>query len=275
MPPRFMERIERQSETLKSVFGESAHNSSSPGSSARTSVALSDRSSRSSAPTFKTLPTPPPRYAQDRTSIDQPALPKDSLILVTAANSFLGIHIVDQLLERGYRVRGTVRDAEKAVWTSRYFRDKYGAGRFMTALVPDMAVGGAFDLAIRDCAGVVHVASVTSMSPDPNDVITPTIAGALNALEAAATEPSVTRFVHTSSIAAAISHDRNRRTEVSSHTWNMLDFNVAWAEPPYNEERAVAVFSSSKMQAEAAVWRWCEYRPAIISTSNKRIDQLL
>ena len=131
------------------------------------------------------------------------------------------MHIVDQLLEQGYRVRGTVRDAEKAVWTSKYFKDRYGVGRYTPVSIPDMARQDAFDIAVRGCSGVVHVASVTSMSPDPNGVITPSIAGALNALEAAAKESAVRRVVYCSSVAAAVSHDRGVRNEITSDSWNM------------------------------------------------------
>ena len=258
-----MERMARQSETLKTVFGDLEAGPPPYRSQSSSSRTPSEVSSYTSSSYYKALPTPPPHYNQvnqARQSLDQPALPKDSLILVTGANSWQGMHVVDQLLDRGYRVRGTVRDAEKAIWTSKYFLDKYGAGRYMTAVIPDMAAQGAFDIAIRSCSGAIHVASVTSMSSNPNEVVTPSIAGALNALEAAALEPNVTRFVHCSSVASAISHARGSRNEITSASWNMLDFNDAWAPPPYNEDRALSVYGSSKMQAEAAVWRWYEVK---------------
>ncbi|KAF2481149.1 flavonol reductase [Neohortaea acidophila] len=249
-----MERIGRQSDTLKAVFGE-PQTEPPPYASARSSVASSGRSSVSSAAHLST----PPRlgYAQNH-HLPSLAVPRGSLVLVTGANSFQGMHIVAQLLENGYLVRGTVRDSSKAAWTTKFFTDRYGGARYSAIVVPDMAVQGAFDTAIRDCAGVIHVASVTDLSPDPNLVVTPTIAGALNALEAAAREPRVVRFVYTSSVAASISHARGERYEISSHTWNMTDFNVAWAAPPYERERALSVRGSAKMQTEAAIWRWHE-----------------
>jgi nucleoside-diphosphate-sugar epimerase len=36
----------------------------------------------------------------------------DDLILVTGASGFIACHIVKQLLEKGYRVRGTVRSTK-------------------------------------------------------------------------------------------------------------------------------------------------------------------
>jgi nucleoside-diphosphate-sugar epimerase len=119
-----------------------------------------------------------------------------------------------------------------------------------------MAVQNAFDIAVRECCGIVYLASVTTMSPVPDEVITPSIAGAINALESATKDANVTRFVLCSSIAAAVSHDRGVRNEITSESWNMLDFDDAWAKPPYEQRRAVAVAASAKMQTEAAVWRW-------------------
>jgi hypothetical protein len=286
MAPRFMERMARQAETLKNVFGEPQFDPP-PYPVGRSSRSTSEASS-SFSHQLKPMPTPPPQYApinRPMPTVEQLAIPKDWLILVTGANSwqgawhlhcllrqpikrpggiesmltFTGMHIVDQLLEHGYRVRGTVRDAEKAVWTSKFFKEKYGIGRYTTAIIPDMAKQCAFDIAIRGCAGIIHVASVTSMSSDPNEVITPSIAGAINALEAAHKEINLKRFVLCSSAAAAVSCDRGVRNEVTSESWNMLDFEDAWAPPPY-EGRANVVSASSKMQTEAAVWRWYHRR---------------
>ena len=223
----------------------------------------------------KPLPSPPPpQYYQVNSAnamgFDSPSLPRDSLVLVTGANSWQGMHIVDQLLEHGYRVRGTVRDAEKAVWTSKYFKDRYGAGRYTTAVIPDMVPQGAFDLAARGCSGVIHVASNTSFSPDPNVVIPPSIAGAVNALEAAAKEPQVKRFVYCSSVSAAVNSGTGVRNHVTSDSWNMSAFSKAWEPPPYEDDRCWAVYCSSKMQTEQAVWRWYkERRPQFVLNAGK------
>lgn len=85
------------------------------------------------------------------------ALPKGSLVIVSGANGYIGSHIVDQLLELGYNVRGTVR-AEKP-WLNEMFEEKYGKGRFETAVVPTMNVPEAFDEAVKGAAGFIHVVS--------------------------------------------------------------------------------------------------------------------
>lgn len=259
---RFIERINRKTDTLNAVFCNDTESRPQSYVSSRSSFTPS-RLSRTSSQSQKTASTPPPSSGQlkeEVSNLEQRALPKDSLVLVTGANSFLGSHVVDQLLNHGYRVRGAVRDHEKAAWTCTYFEDKYGPDRYTTSLVPDMTIKGAFDDAVEDCTGVVHVASITTMSADPNEVIVPSIAGVLNALEAAANEPSVLRFVLTSSVAAAISQDRNECIEVTSDSWNFADLSSAWAPPPYEEDRAFAVYNSSKMQTEAVVKKWYEDR---------------
>lgn len=76
-------------------------------------------------------------------------IPKGSTVLVTGANGFIASHIVDQLLQLGYKVRGTVRTQEKGKWLQSYFDDKYGKGKLELAVVPDMGVKDAFHDAVK------------------------------------------------------------------------------------------------------------------------------
>ncbi|EMC93230.1 hypothetical protein BAUCODRAFT_76019 [Baudoinia panamericana UAMH 10762] len=263
--------MQRQANTYKEVFGDpqfdpppypsSLRDRSE--SSASTAAESSQPLERADSTSVDAQGPPPPYHTVGRgliNGVEKPAIPKDSLVLVTGANGWLGMHVVDQLLEHGYRVRGTVRSAEHAVSTSGCFSRKYGPGRFTTAVIPDMVPKDAFHIAVRGCAGVIHVASVMNFSPDPNEVIAPSIAGALNALEAAAKESGVKRFVYCSASAAAVAQGSGYREDVTSDSWNMASFRTAWEPPPYEIDRAWAVFASSKMQTEQAVWRWYNQR---------------
>ena len=78
-----------------------------------------------------------------------PAIPKESLVLVTGVNGYIASHIAEQLLEHGYRVRGTVRDAYKAHYMHALFDEKYGEDAFEVQIVKDMATDGAFDEAMK------------------------------------------------------------------------------------------------------------------------------
>lgn len=78
-----------------------------------------------------------------------PVIPKGSTVLVTAANSLVGSNIADQALNAGYRVRGTVRTAAKGAWLVSLFDEKYTKGTFELVEVPEMAIDGAYDEAVK------------------------------------------------------------------------------------------------------------------------------
>lgn len=67
-----------------------------------------------------------------------PSVPSDGKILVSGVNGFVATWIVQELLERGYSVRGTVRSESKATFSRSLFA-KYG-DRFEIAIVPDITV---------------------------------------------------------------------------------------------------------------------------------------
>ena len=76
-------------------------------------------------------------------------------VLVTGANSYIGSHVVDLLLSLGYLVRGTIR-AEKP-WLDEYFTSKYGAGKFESVIVPDVAQKESLTKVLGDVSGLIHV----------------------------------------------------------------------------------------------------------------------
>jgi nucleoside-diphosphate-sugar epimerase len=78
-----------------------------------------------------------------------PAIPKDFIVLVTGVNGYIGSHIADQLMEAGYRVRGTTRHISKIQGLSALWEKKFGEGRFELAAMENMASEGAFDKAVK------------------------------------------------------------------------------------------------------------------------------
>ncbi|KAF4981760.1 hypothetical protein FZEAL_2482 [Fusarium zealandicum] len=192
--------------------------------------------------------------------LDNLAVPKGSTVLVTGANGLLGSHIAQQFLEYGYRVRGTVRDPEKNSWLVDAFDRSYGKGQFELIQVSDMTAESAFYEAVKENPGVsvvAHSASIMSINPDPQQVIPGAISGAVNALKAAYAEPSVKRFVFTSSSAAAVWSILDQPgIVVTEETFNEEAVKKAWADPPYEMDRAGAVYAASKTQAEQEVWKF-------------------
>ncbi|KAM5354656.1 hypothetical protein ACJ41O_001303 [Fusarium nematophilum] len=185
------------------------------------------------------------------------AVPQGSTVLVTGVNGLVGSHIADQFLDYGYKVRGTARDVEKTAWIVDLFDKKYGKGKFELAKAGDMVTEGVFDEVVKGVSIVAHCASVTSLDFNPHNVIPVAIAGAINALKAAYAEPSVKRFVLTSSSAATvISAVDKPGITITAETWNEDAVKAAWAEPPYTPERIGPVYAASKTQAEQEVWKY-------------------
>lgn len=85
----------------------------------------------------------------------KPALPQGSRILVTGSNGFIGSHVVDQLLNLGYLVRGTVRDSKP--WLNELFDGKYGKGIFETIILSDVTSAVECEKAVEGISGIVHV----------------------------------------------------------------------------------------------------------------------
>lgn len=66
-----------------------------------------------------------------------PVLAPGSKVLVTGANGFVAINIVDVLLKKGYSVRATIRSESKAPYLRKLF-GKYG-DKLEFVIVPDVA----------------------------------------------------------------------------------------------------------------------------------------
>lgn len=67
---------------------------------------------------------------------DSAVLKPGSLILITGVLGYIGAHLADQLLLRGYKVRGVVR--KPADWLLKIFDSKYGKGNFETWFLADL-----------------------------------------------------------------------------------------------------------------------------------------
>lgn len=71
-----------------------------------------------------------------------------AIIFVTGVNGLIGSYIVDELLKKGYNVRGAVRDVEKSNWLLDHFNGKQEA-KLNLVSVPDMTVDGCYDDVVK------------------------------------------------------------------------------------------------------------------------------
>lgn len=95
------------------------------------------------------------------------------------------------------------------------------------------------------------------MAADPNRVIPPAVAGALNCLKAANKEENVKRFVLTSSSITVVQPQPDKEGIVlTSNSWNDEAVKKAWEEGSENPNKPVDVYAASKIESEKAIWEF-------------------
>lgn len=197
-------------------------------------------------------------------------IPKGATVLVTGANGFIAAHMVKIFLSQGYKVRGTVRSTTKSKWLIEdVFHKEASDGAFELVAVEDVTQEDAFKDAVKGVSSIVHVATVfNNFDPNPNNVVAPTVAAVINLLKTADREPSVKSFVYTSSIVAAGMLQPDVPFTVDKDSWNDASVSMAWAPPPYEQERAMTTYSASKVEAEKAFWKFVkEEKPSFVANS--------
>ncbi|KAK4110148.1 NAD dependent epimerase/dehydratase [Canariomyces notabilis] len=126
--------------------------------------------------------------------------------LVTGGSGYIGLHVVNSLLEAGWTVHATVRNLQNGTKAQplKSLADKHpGKLRLFAA---DLLVADSFTEAMQGCSTVIHVASpflVPDRVKNPDtDLIQPALEGTRNVLESVNKTESVKRVVLTSSVGA-------------------------------------------------------------------------
>ncbi|KAI0690650.1 NAD(P)-binding protein [Cerioporus squamosus] len=172
-------------------------------------------------------------------------------VLVTGANGFIGAWLCKMLLDRGFSVRGTVRDDSKATHLRKLFAS-YG-DKFEIAVVEDMLKEGAFDTAVQGVDAIVHGASPFDLAvSDPTELIDPAVKGTTSVLTSALKHaPTLRRFVITSS-AGAMNTPSAEMVSVSEADWN--EGAIAEIEEKGAEASPLGKYCLSKTLAERTAW---------------------
>ena len=175
------------------------------------------------------------------------------LVLVTGGAGYIAGWCIAELLERGYRVRTTVRSESKraqVVEAVANVIDGFDAadGRLEFA-VADLADDAGWAAAVVDADFVLHVASPfgASLPADPVQAVQIARDGALRVLRAASAA-GVRRVVMTSAANAA---------SPSSYGEDSVTDETLWTDP---DDRAIITYRRSKTVAELAAWEFMRAR---------------
>jgi nucleoside-diphosphate-sugar epimerase len=160
-------------------------------------------------------------------------------VLVTGGTGFIAGWCIVQLLERGYVVRTTVRDAAKE---QRIRAAVGGNSDRLSVVVADLNDDRGWDAAVAGCDYVLHVASPLGggAAKDRDALIAPARDGTLRVLRAAA-KANVKRVVMTSAAAAA-------RPPLTS---DRASDETVWSDP---QDPQFDAYRVSKILAERAAW---------------------
>ena len=165
-------------------------------------------------------------------------------VLVSGANGFLAMHCILQLLEQGYRVRGTLRSLGREAQIRQNLAKHINANERLEFAQADLLKDDGWDAAVRGCEYVLHVASpLPAAEPkDENELIRPAREGALRVLRAAA-DAGVRRVVLTSSVASIFEGYGPEHRTFDENDWSNLDGKIG-------------AYPKSKTLAERAAWEF-------------------
>ena len=182
-------------------------------------------------------------------------------VLVTGATGFIAKHIVLQLLDAGYNVRGAVRSPGRMREVSDAVRPHLtdpDACRRLSFVALDLEKDQGWREAMSGIDALIHTASPFPMKQPRNEqeVIRPAVDGTLRALRAASAA-GVRRVVLTSSTVAVT----GSALRPGCTTYDEND----WTDPG---GRRLSAYQKSKTLAERAAWEFADSEGLILTVIN-------
>jgi dihydroflavonol-4-reductase len=164
-------------------------------------------------------------------------------VLVSGGSGYLGGWCLVELLQRGYRVRTTVRDLSREAEVRARLEPHVDPGDRLSVLAADLRSDDGWGEAVRGCDYVLHVASPfpPAQPKDPDELIVPAREGTLRVLRAAL-DAGVERVVITSSVAAVGGSTSHSDVPLTEQAWTDA------------ENPKLTPYTRSKTLAERAAW---------------------
>ena len=167
-------------------------------------------------------------------------------VLLTGASGFIGLHCVKQLIQSGYKVRGTVRSLEK----QKLVQEVMAANNLDTKNIEfnllDLNSDSGWEASMVGCKYVIHVASPFWIANPKNDaeMMTPAVDGTLRALNAAKANKAK-KVILTSSV-ASIFYDDSDKKNYDENDWSDID------------SKKITPYAKSKTMAEKSAWEFID-----------------
>lgn len=167
-------------------------------------------------------------------------------VLVTGISGYIGMHCAAELLAKGYKVKGSVRNINKTDGIRENLEKLNNTSIELEFCELDLLKDKGWDTAMSDCDYVLHVASpyISREPKNENDLIQPAVEGTLRALKAAS-KAKVKRMVLTSSMVSMLG-DASKSIHINDKTWTDVDSKYATA------------YLKSKTLAEKTAWNFIE-----------------
>ena len=165
-------------------------------------------------------------------------------VLVTGGTGFIGLHCLQQLLDKGYKVKTTIRSESRKQEVMEAMKKHSSNFENLEFFIADLLSDDGWSEAVNGSKYVLHVASPFFLGePENEDVfIKPAVEGTLRVLKACA-DADVKKVVLTSSF-AAVGYGHPKEKEVyTEEDWSSVDGEIS----PY---------AKSKTLAEKAAWEF-------------------
>ncbi|KAM5541055.1 hypothetical protein V8D89_005366 [Ganoderma adspersum] len=179
-----------------------------------------------------------------------------NVILVTGASGFIGSHVIVQLLDAGYHVKGTARGAKLDL-----LREHFKSNPKFEAVQIDDIVSGDFTAALKDVGAVIHLASPLAGRETPEAGLNSALEGTLNVLRQSV-KAGVHKVVLTSSWATTL--DPSLAATFAGVTFTEKDWGNTSREDVLAADRnPLYVYCGTKTLAEQAAWKLAEEHPEL------------
>ena len=164
-------------------------------------------------------------------------------VLVTGTTGFIGLHCVQQLLEKGFAVNGTLRSFDRKDEVINALSSHNTSTEHLALFETDLLDDKGWDKAIEGCGYILHVASPFVLTPENEDFfVRPAVEGSLRVLKLA-NNHNIKKVVLTSSFAAMAD------TLEEKDSFDESD----WSDP---NKKSIRAYGKSKTLAEKAAWNF-------------------